>query len=257
MVTGATAGIGAAFARALAPSHDLVLVARDAERLKANAADLGRSGGEITVLPADLSTAEGCDTVAVRLSDPERPVDLLVNNAGMSINTSFAQSTIAQQEQLLHLNVHSVLRLTHAALPMMVQRRRGAVVNVSSVAGFANLQPGSLYPATKAWVTSFSESTGLAVRHHGVRVMALCPGWVRTEFHQRAGIDMSKLPRWLWLDADFVAREGLRDLRRGKLISVPDWKYKVAVSALRHLPPSLLRGAGRRGRGRIGREHET
>jgi short-subunit dehydrogenase len=131
------------------------------------------------------------------------------------------------------------------------------VVNVSSVAGFGSLQPGSTYPATKAWVTNFTESTGLAVRRHGVRVMALCPGWVRTEFHQRAGIDMSGLPGWLWLDADSVVRDGLHDLRRGKSISVPDWKYKVAVAALRHAPQPLLRRAGRRGRGRIGREPET
>jgi short-subunit dehydrogenase len=257
LITGATSGIGAAFARALAPGRDLVLVARDGDRLAARAAELRRPGAEITVLAADLTTDEGCDKVAARLADAGNPVDLLVNNAGMSINASLLRSTVEQQERLLRLNVHAVLRLTLAALPGMVERRGGAVINVSSVAGFASLLPGSTYPAGKAWVTSFSESTGLAVRRHGVRVMALCPGWVRTEFHERAGIDVSRLPGFLWLDADSVVRDGLRDLRRGKLISVPDWKYKIAVGAMRHLPPSLLRRAGRRGRGRIGRDHET
>jgi short-subunit dehydrogenase len=257
LVTGATAGIGAAFARALAPSHDLVLVARDGERLAARATELSRHGAQVTTMAADLATPEGCDRVAARLADPSAPVDLLVNNAGMSLNTSFLRSTVEQQELLLRLNVHAVLRLTMAALPGMVERRRGSVVNVSSVSGFASMLPGSTYPASKAWVTSFSEATGLAVRRHGVRVMALCPGWVRTEFHDRAGIDMSKLPAWLWLDADSVARDGLRDLGRGKLISVPDWKYKMAVVAMRHLPQNVLRRAGRRGRGRIGREQQT
>jgi short-subunit dehydrogenase len=138
----------------------------------------------------------------------------------------------------------------------MVARRRGAVINVSSVTGFAALMPGSTYPATKAWVTNFTESTAQSVRRFGVRVMALCPGYTRTEFHQRAGIDMSKTPDFLWLDADTVVREGLRDLRRGKMVSVPDWKYKTMVFAVRHLPRPLVRRVARDTRGRIGRDQE-
>jgi short-subunit dehydrogenase len=127
----------------------------------------------------------------------------------------------------------------------MVARGRGDVINVSSVAGFT-ARAGSTYPASKAWVTNFSESTALAVRRHGVRVLALCPGYTRTEFHERAGIDIGKIPEWLWLSADDVVRAGLRDLRRGRLVSVPDVRYKVAVLALRYLPRGLTRGRSRR-----------
>jgi short-subunit dehydrogenase len=205
-------------------------------------------------LPADLTTAEGCDEVAARLAGTERPVDLLVNNAGMTLNKSFLRSSVEDEEHLLALNVTAVMRLTSAALSGMVARRHGAVVNVSSIAGFAVMMPGSTYGASKAWVTAFSESMALSVARFGVRVMALCPGYTRTEFHQRAGIDMAKTPRWLWLDADRVVDDALRDLRRGKIISVPDWKYKVGVFGIRHLPRGLFRRVARDTRGRIGRD---
>jgi len=147
-----------------------------------------------------------------------------------------------------------VMRLTHAVLPGMVERKRGAVINVSSVAGFGAAMPGSTYSASKAWVTNFTESVGLSVARFGVSLMALCPGYVRTEFHQRAGINMSRTPNFLWLDADRLVAEAMRDLRRGKVVSVPTWKYKVAVFALRHLPRPLLQRVARDTRGRIGRE---
>jgi short-subunit dehydrogenase len=256
MVTGATAGIGAAFARRLAAQgHDLVVVARDGERLEANATALrAEHGVRVEVLPADLSDDAGCAAVGARLADPERPVDLLVNNAGKSLNTPFVRSTAEAEASLLRLNVHAVMRLTLAVLPGMVERRRGAVINVSSVAGFGTPMPGSTYSASKAWVTNFSESVDLSVRPYGVRVMALCPGYVRTEFHQRAGINMSKTPEWLWMDADSVVYEALSDLRKGKYVSVPTLKYKVAAFALKHFPPALMRRVARDTRGRIGRD---
>jgi short-subunit dehydrogenase len=130
------------------------------------------------------------------------------------------------------------------------------VINVSSVAGFAAVMPGSTYSASKAWVTNFSESVAHSVRRHGVRVMALCPGYTHTEFHDRAGIDMSKTPEWMWLQADRVVADGLRDLRRGKIVSVPDWKYKVTVFGMRHLPRGLLQAVSRDTRGRIGRDEQ-
>ncbi|UWP87756.1 SDR family NAD(P)-dependent oxidoreductase [Dactylosporangium fulvum] len=253
LITGATAGIGAAFARELAAEgYDLVIVARDEERLKGMAQEL--SAVDVAVLPADLSTAAGCDAVAARLTDAERPVDLLINNAGMSLNRSFLRSTVELEEMLLRLNVHSVMRLTLAALPVMAARGQGDIVNVSSVSGFAALMPGSTYPASKAWVTNFSESQAQLVRRMGVRVMALCPGYTRTEFHQRAGIDMSKTPEWLWMDARDVVRAGLRDLRKGKMVSVPGWKYKLTTFAVRHAPRGLVHRVSRDTRGRIGRE---
>lgn len=251
-MTGATAGIGAAFARELAAEgYELMLVARDEERLKGLAGELSVP---VSVLGADLSTPEGCDAVASRLTDAARPVDLLVNNAGMSLNRSFLRSTVELEETLLRLNVHAVMRLTLAALPGMVERGRGDVVNVSSVSGFGALMPGSTYPASKAWVTNFSESQAQLVRPMGVRVMALCPGYTRTEFHDRAGIDVSRMPDWLWQDADEVVRAGLRDLRRGRMVSVPGWKYKLAVFGIRHAPRGLLQRVSRDTRGRIGHE---
>lgn len=237
LITGATAGIGAAFARRLTgEGYRLILVARDDRRLSAAATALG---GEITTLAADLATAEGRDAVADRLA--AEPVDLLVNNAGIGLNRSFLTSSIADQERLLDLNVRAVQRLTHAVLPAMVERRRGAIVNVASVAGFGPVMPGSTYPASKAWVMLFSEAVAQSVRRYGVRVMALCPGYTQTEFHERAGIDMSRLPGWLWSTADDVVRIGMRDLRRRKVVSVPGWQYKMAVAGLRCTPRSVIR----------------
>jgi uncharacterized protein len=259
VVTGASAGIGAAFARALAAEgYDLVLVSRDGGRLTGVAEELAKAHGvRASALPADLGTRQGLATVEARLADPADPVDLLVNNAGMSLNRSFLTSTADDEERLLDLNVRAVLRLTHAVLPGMVSRGRGDVVNVSSVAGFGAPMPGSTYSSSKAWVTNFSESIGLSVRPYGVRVLALCPGYTRTEFHDRAGIDMSKTPSWLWLAADDVVRDGLRDLRRGKLVSVPDWRYKAAVAGMRYAPRRLVHRVARDTRGRIGRGEPT
>jgi hypothetical protein len=245
LVTGATAGIGAAFARRLAVEHhDLILVARDPERLESFAAALGELG-DITVetLAADLTTTEGTAAVEARLADPDRPVDVLVNNAGIGLGGTFVQNTLEAEQRMLDLNVRAVMRLTHAALAGMLERGRGDIVNVSSVAGFGPI--GGTYSATKAWVTSFSESTHAAVRDRGVRVLAVCPGFVRTEFHERAGIDVGDRTGPMWLDADRVVRDALHDLRRGRAVSVPSVQYKVLSGALRHVPHGLLRAAGR------------
>ncbi len=241
LITGATAGLGAAFARQLAAEgYDLVLVARDEARLAALADELGaRHAIQAAPLPADLSTEEGCALVEARLAWSARPIDTLVNNAGIGLNRPLLKSTVEDERRLLRLNVQAVLRLSLAALPGMVERGWGELVNVSSVAGFAP-RAGSTYPASKAWVTNFTESTGQAVRSRGVRVTALCPGYVRTEFHQRAGIDTSRIPGWLWLEAEDVVRAGLHDLRRGKLVSVPDWRYKLIVALARSAPRGLV-----------------
>jgi short-subunit dehydrogenase len=249
LVTGASSGIGAAFARRLAADgYHLVLVARDADRLAAVAESVGDSA---EVLPADLATEAGISAVERRLADGE--IDLLVNNAGATLNRSFLKSTAADEARLLHVNIHAVMRLTHAALPGMTRRGAGAVINVSSASSFAPVMPGSTYPASKAWVTHFSESIGRAVGRFGVRVMALCPGYTRTEFHARAGIDMSKTPSWMWLRPEDVVAHALRDLHRGRLVSVPDWKYKVAVFGMRHAPRGMFARVAKDTRGRDGR----
>jgi short-subunit dehydrogenase len=252
LITGATAGIGATFARHLAESgHDLILVARDAERLAAASAQLQTSGVRVEHLSADLTDPAGLDAVAHVVA--ERPVDLLVNNAGIGLNKSFLKSTVDDEMHLLKLNVVAVMRLTHAAVPGMVQRGKGSIINVSSVAGFAATMPGSTYPASKAWVTSFSETVGMLARPRGVHVMALCPGFTRTEFHQRAGIAAGQMPDWVWLRADDVVRQGLRDLRKGKLVSVPSLRYKVAVGALKVTPRAVLHRVMPRGAKGMGR----
>jgi short-subunit dehydrogenase len=234
LVTGATAGIGAAFARQLAErGDDLVLVARDVARLQELADSLPV---EVEVLPADLADDDGCARVEDRC---RRGVDLLVNNAGLGTKGAFHQVPVEDEEHLLRLNVRAVLRLTHAALPSMVEAGCGGVLNVSSVAGFAPGSRGSTYSASKAWVTNFSESLHLQYAPAGVQVMALCPGFTRTEFHARADMDVSGIPGPLWLDADDVVRTALADLAAGKAISVPGLQYKAIVAASRLVPTSM------------------
>ena len=243
LVTGPTAGIGLAFVRALAArGHDVVLVSRDEARLESVAAELrGAYGVGAEVLAADLAT--DTETVEKRLRAPERPVDLLVNNAGFGLGTPFLASDIADEEYLVDVLIRAVLRLTHAALPGMIERGHGAVVNVSSVAGWL---PRSTYSAAKSWVTAFSEGLAPQLEGTGVQAMALAPGFVRTEFHDRAQINMSGLPSWLWLEADAVVNAALKDLSLGKTVSVPGTVYKVAAAALPRLPRGLVRAIGRR-----------
>ncbi|UED84585.1 SDR family NAD(P)-dependent oxidoreductase [Streptomyces profundus] len=248
LVTGATAGLGAAFARRLARDGlDLVLVARNGERLAALAAELSeRHGVGAVPLPADLATDEGIGAVEERLADPARPVDLLVNNAGFGLGGGFLRAPLADELRMLRVHCEVVLRLTSAAVPGMRRLGRGGVVNVASVAAFV---PRGTYGASKAWVVRFTEGAALELTGSGVRMMALCPGFVRTEFHQRAEMDMSSLPRWMWLDADRVVATAMRDLARRRVVSVPDLRYKALLGAARVLPVAALgRVSARAGR---------
>lgn len=242
MITGASAGIGAAFAdRLAADGRDLVLVARDAERLEAAGARYRGLGVSVEVLPADLADAGERQRVVRRLTDPDvSPVDLLVNNAGVSIGSSFLQADPAELTRQLEVNVAAVLTLTRAALPGMVDRGRGAVVNVASVAGFVAGR-GSTYSADKAWVISFTEGVAASLQGTGVTAMVLCPGFVRTEFHERAGIDAGARRGPFWLEPARVVDEALTDLDRGRVVCVPSPQYKAVVGLVGALPRSLVR----------------
>lgn len=247
LVTGPTSGIGLSFAHQLAAAgHDLVLVSRAGDRLERLAAALEEThGAQVEVLVADLGDRAQLARVEARLVDPSRPVDLLVNNAGFGLKKPFLENSVEDEQQLLDVLVVAVLRLTHAALGPMVQRGSGAVVNVSSVAGYL---PRGTYSAAKAYVTSLSEWADLTYRDRGVRVMALLPGFTKTEFHARMGVGRNAAPRWLWLDVDRLVSDALHDLARGLTISIPSRRYQVLAAAARYTPSRVqarLQGLGR------------
>jgi hypothetical protein len=237
LITGPTAGIGRAFADKLAlEGYDLVLVARDEERLKEIATEItGLHGVGCEVLAADLTKPEQLAVVEERFRTG--PIEVLVNNAGFGQKKPFWANTIEQEENQFDLLVRVVLRLTHAAVLPMIERGSGAVINVSSVAGF--LQRGS-YSAHKSWVTNFSAGLAIELHSRGVAVMALCPGFVRTEFHERMGMDKTIIPSFMWLDATELVSAAWTDLMRGKSISIPTWRYKLVAAAARYTPRTLI-----------------
>ncbi|MBK5250932.1 MAG: SDR family NAD(P)-dependent oxidoreductase [Actinomycetales bacterium] len=251
LVTGATSGIGLAFARHLAArGRALVLVARDAQRLAMVAAECRALGApDVEVLPADLATSDGVTAVAARLRGPD--VGMLVNNAGFAVGRPFLRASEAELVRQLDVNVAAVLRLTHAALPGMVERGSGAVINVSSISA---LLPGrgSTYSSSKAWVLAFSEGLATDVARYGVRVQALCPGFVRTEFHERAEIEMARTPSWMYVDVDHLVATSLRDLDRGVVLSVPGALYRAMATLAQVVPRPIVRrfAAGLKSKGR-------
>lgn len=244
LVTGATSGIGLSFAHQLAErGHDVVLVARDRARLENVSDDLRAKYGVGTeILVADLADRAETGKVAERLADQARPVDLLVNNAGYALKKRFLDNDIADEEAVFDVLGRAVLVLSHAAARAMRERGHGAIVNVSSVAG--QITSGT-YSAIKSFVTVFTEGLSAELAGTGVTATALLPGFTRTEFHDRAKLNMSRLPKFMWLDADRLVADCLDDVARGRVVSVPGAQYKAIVATLRFAPRSLVRSRAR------------
>jgi hypothetical protein len=241
LVTGASTGIGRTFAERLArDEYDLVLVARGAERLEALAKALSEQRGiEARVLAADLT--EPADLARVEAEVRERTPDLLVNNAGFGTVGRFAELDLDGEEREVRLNVLALVRLTHAALGPMLERGNGSIVNVSSLAGESPAPYNATYGATKAYVTSFTEALSEELRGRGVRVQALLPGFTRTEFQERAGIDASTIPAIAWMEADAVVDASLAALERGQVTCIPGLGNRVLAPLQRLLPRALVR----------------
>ena len=247
LITGASSGLGAEFARQLAErGADLVLVARDSEALEEVAARL-RSSVAVEVLVADLTVARQRAKVVTRLQDAERPIEVLVNNAGYGLPLAFERNDIEDEARHLALHVEAPMRLAHAALGPMLTRGSGRIINVASVAGFI---PRGTYGAVKAWVVSFSRWANVRYAGRGVTVTAVCPGFVHTNFHERLGLPPGQegIPSPMWLNAADVVREALRDSARGKAVSIPSLRYKLVVGLTRLVPTSLVVRAGETGR---------
>lgn len=249
LITGPTSGIGTGFARRYAADgYDLVLVSREIDRLERLAAELrDQVGCGVEVLPADLTDAAYRDKVADRLTSG---VQVLVNNAGFGTSGEFWRTDPALLQAQVDLHVTTVMQLTRAALPSMLVAGTGTVINVASIAGLVS-GGDSTYSASKAWIVSFTEGLAGSLKGTGVGVHAVCPGWVRTEFHQRAGTDPPSIPEFAWLSVEDVIRQGLADIARGKVISVPGITYKTLVTIGLMMPRRLSRRlASRAGAGR-------
>jgi len=241
LVTGASSGIGRAFAERLGrDQHDLVLVARDGARLEALAKELSEvHGAHAEVLAADLTDPAGLARVEARLrSDPP---DLLVNNAGFGTVGRFAELDLETEEGEIRLNVLALMRLTRVLLPTLLERGRGQIINISSLAGESAGPFMATYAGTKAFVTSFTESLAEEIRGTGVQVQAVLPGFTRTEFQARAGVKDSVVPKFAWLTAEDVVDASLAGLEKGQVICVPGVGYRALAAAQKFAPRGLMR----------------
>ncbi|MGV8969056.1 MAG: SDR family NAD(P)-dependent oxidoreductase [Microbacteriaceae bacterium] len=247
LITGASVGIGREFARQLAArGNDLVVVARDPERLEHTARHIASEFGvQVETIVADLTTPSGLAVVEERIGSQQKPIDILVNNAGYGLRAQFEDSPIADELHHLDLLVTVPMRLTHAALGQMLPRSSGTIINIASVAGFT---PRGTYGAAKAWVLSFSQWANITYKPRGVTVTAVAPGFVHTEFHDRMKVSKASVPSFMWMTAEQLVRGGLRDVDRGKAISVPTFRYKFVVWLTRWMPSRVIAAGALRGR---------
>ena len=241
LVTGATVGIGESFTRLLAKNgYNIVLVARDLPRLQERAKSLESTFGIATkVIQADLATDAGCKSIEDFIANNQ--IDVLINNAGFGLNKAFTMSQLDAEQQMLDVLVRTPMRLMHVALPGMKERNKGVIINVSSVAGWI---AGGTYSASKSYLTVLSESLHTELAATNVKISALCPGFTRTEFHQRGGMSMKGLPAFLWLNSDKLVTTAWKEAIAGKAVSVPGWQYQLLTFLMRNAPRSLVRKIG-------------
>ena len=241
LVTGATSGIGESFTRLLAENnYNIVLVARDLPRLQERAHGLQEKFNvETHIIQADLATDAGCAAVEHYIANNQ--IDVLINNAGFGLNKAFTMSALDAEQQMFDVLVRTPMRLMHVALPLMKQRNKGVVINVSSVAGFI---AGGTYSASKSYLTVLSESLHTELADTNIKISALCPGFTRTEFHQRGRMSMKGLPRFMWLDSDKLVAKSWSDALKGEAVSIPGWQYQLLVFVIQGLPRSIVRKVG-------------
>ena len=241
LVTGASSGIGESFTRLLASKgFNITLVARDEARLHERAAGLREKYGVQTfVLPADLATNAGCASVEQYINEFE--IEVLINNAGFGINKAFTASDLSAEQDMFDVLVRTPMRLMHVILPKMKARNSGTVINVSSVASFI---AGGTYSASKSYLTVLSESLHTELLGTNVKISALCPGFTRTEFHQRGRMSMKGLPTFMWLKADKLVAKAWSDALKGKAISIPGWQYKLLALIMSVAPRTMVRKIG-------------
>jgi short-subunit dehydrogenase len=244
LITGGTVGIGHAFATRLAgDGWDLVLASRDTDGLNRVAEQLRADHGiTVEVIRADLSDRSDTLRLAGRLEDPSRPIDLLVNNAGFGLHDSLVTGSIERLSQAIEVMDLAPAILSAAAARGMTGRGLGGIINITSSAG--SLRTGA-YSAIKAWATIYTESLAIELKDTGVRALAVLPGWVETEFHQRAGIKANAFPSFLkpavYVPAEVVVDQALDALAKGKVLCVPTKRWTAAVWLARVIPQSLNR----------------
>ena len=252
LVTGASAGLGEAFARAYAArGHDVALVARRVERLEALAEELrAHHNVEALVIPADLSLWEAHRPILQAVADAGRHVDVLVNNAGFGIAHSYVAVPWERQRDFLMTLVVNACALAHEVIPGMVERGGGRIINVASLAAFA---PGAAgytpYPPAQSFAGKFSQSLDAELRDKGIRVTAICPGFTRTEFAAASGTQhlMDQAPRHFWQSAEQVVQTAISANEQGRVVVVPGWHNKLAAALMRYLPESLISAMVRSG----------
>jgi short-subunit dehydrogenase len=242
LITGASSGIGAAFARALvARQKNLTLVARRKERLESLASELKKNHHiDVEILVADLSDVSDIERVEKYIAD-NQPLDMLINNAGFVTSRRFSRTNLEEQVAMVRLHVITPVRLTHAALPKMVERGHGTIINVSSNAAFIPLRGAVTYSGTKAFLVAFSEALQSELEGTGVHVQALCPGFTHTEFHERLpGFKSSSIPSLFWTYPEEVVAASLEAVEKNKVICIPGLMNRLLVAFARNSLTSYL-----------------